>query len=113
MPKEYLIVCGLFCAVLISATGAEAADIFTACVGDCSKPPSVLAGPGPSQTDYRYDCEFAKANPSLLGEATAKRVCYIEKATKNYTVHDFIAYSTSPAAATAACGSVLFYVLCK
>jgi hypothetical protein len=106
MCREYSIVCGLFCGVLISATGAEAADIFTACVGDCSKPPS-------SEADYRYDCEFAKANPSFLGEATAKRVCYIEKTTKNYTVHDFIAHSTSPAAATSACGSVLFYVLCK
>ena len=114
MRKGYLIVCGLFCAVLISATGAGAADRYTACVGDCptSEVPSLPGSPpGPSQVNYRYDCEFAKANPTGLGEATAKRVCYIEQAAKNYSSFDFIRYSTSPGIGS--CGRELFYVICE
>ena len=119
MRKGYLIVCGLFCAVLISAKAARATDRYTACVGDCptSASPGLLPLPGsstapsPGQVNYRYDCDFAKANPSSLGEATAKRVCYIEQATKNYTGFDFIHYSTS--SGTGTCGRELYYVLCK
>jgi hypothetical protein len=116
MPKRYLIVCGLFVAVLMLPKMAGAAERYTVCVGDCPTGgigplPIPGAAPGPGQVNYRYDCDFAKANPSGLGEATAKRVCYIEQANKNYTGFDFIHYSTSSGSVT--CGRELYYVLCK
>jgi hypothetical protein len=115
MHKRYLMVCGLVCAVLISAKGAGAVDAYTVCVGDCTSktpvPPG--AGPGAGQVDYRYGCDFAKANPTGLAHAAAKRVCYVEQATKSYTDLDHIPYLTIPATQTEGCGSVFFYVLCK
>ena len=114
--RKYLIVCGLFCAVLISAKGASATDRYTVCVGDCSATgigplPMPGAFPPLRQVNYRFDCAFAKANPNALAEAAAKRVCLIEQAKKNYTGFDFIRYEISPGIGE--CGRELYYVLCK
>jgi hypothetical protein len=116
MRKGYVIVWGLFCAVLISTKGASATDRYTVCVGDCPTTglgtlPVPGAFPPLRQVNYRFECAFAKANPNVLGEAAAKRVCFIEQAEKNYTSFDFIRYEVSQGIGE--CGRELYYVLCK
>jgi hypothetical protein len=112
MGKRYSIVCGLFCIVLMSFSTkvANATDRYTVCVGDCP-PLSAPAGVSdPNRTDYKYDCSFAKANPDNLGEAAAKRVCYIEHPDKNYTGVDFILYNT---VSGGTCGRKYYFAICK
>jgi hypothetical protein len=79
-------------------------DRYDLCIGD------VCPAPGtPGAAPYKFDCGFARANPTNTDEQAAKKFCIVDQESKNYTRWDHVRYNLRGGGA---CGALNVYIFC-